>query len=151
MKYGEEGNILFIFTAKLTRKRAALYVIAAGALVALLILGIRQAHSTPPPQGDAVSFLQSYGWEVSPEPIETLQLLLEPDEAYAALQKTQGFDWEAYQGQRAERVTYRVTNYPGIPETVQANLYLCDGVIVAGDIFVAGENGFQAGLAFPSP
>ena len=32
----------------------------------------------------------------------------------------------------------------------QADLYVCGGVLAAGDIVCTGENGFMAGLAFPA-
>ena len=86
--------------------------------------------------------------------METLQLLL-PEQlegawaAYSDLQQRQGFDLSPYCGKRVERFTYTVTNYPGISQGVQANLYLCEDTVVAGDIFCTGENGFQTTLEFP--
>jgi len=43
-----------------------------------------------------------------------------------------------------------VTNYPNASLPCQADLYVCDGVLAAGDIVCTGENGFMAGLAFPA-
>ena len=47
------------------------------------------------------------------------------------------------------RYTYAVTNYPGRAEGVQANLYVCEGQPVAGDILCAGADGFQDTLVYP--
>ena len=47
------------------------------------------------------------------------------------------------------RYTYTVTNYPEVPDGVQANLFLCGDRLVGGDIIATGENGFQTVLAFP--
>ena len=51
--------------------------------------------------------------------------------------------------QITEGYTYTVTNYPGRAQGVQANLYICEERPAAGDIFCAGADGFQEGLAFP--
>lgn len=156
---------MMIFTAKFTRKKAALAVILAGLVVGLVIVlaGLPGETSPSDPGGNAgqisdnsgrVAFLEAYGWQVESEPVETLQLLL-PEQlegawaAYSDLQQRQGFDLSPYCGKRVERFTYTVTNYPGISQGVQANLYLCEDTVVAGDIFCTGENGFQTTLEFP--
>ena len=156
---------MMIFTAKFTRKKAALAVILAGLVVGLVIvLAGLPGESNPSNPGGApgqvsdnsgrVAFLEAYGWQVESEPVETLQLLL-PEQlegawaAYSDLQQRQGFDLSPYCGKRVERFTYTVTNYPGRPEGVQANLYVCEGQPVAGDILCAGADGFQDTLVYP--
>ena len=101
-----------------------------------------------------VAYLEAMGWAVSPEPVETLDLILPETlgEAYAdynELQKAQGLDLSSACGRRVRRYTYAVTNYPGRPGDVQADIYICEGELVAGDIISSGESGFVAGLAFP--
>ena len=65
------------------------------------------------------------------EPVTTLQFLL-PSRlkgdyvAYNELQKQQGFDLEACCGKQVTRYTYAVSNYPGRPDGVQLNLYVCE-------------------------
>ena len=153
---------MMIFTAKLTRKKAAIGVIAAGvALLSLLFfLGRGPApEETIQPQllsnDDRVAYLQSLGWEVDPEPLETLQFLL-PEPlggtyvAYNELQLAQGFDLNSCCGKQVTRYTYRVLNYPEKSDTMQANLYLCENLPVAGDILCPGAEGFQVGLAYPA-
>lgn len=151
---------MLIFTTRFSRKKAALIVIALGLAVAALILflGRRPAEESAPPQlltnEDRVSYLQSMGWEISPEPVETLQFLLpdhlaEPYLSYNELQNAQGFDLSPCCGKQLSRYTYTVTNYPGRPEGVQLNLYLCEDRPVAGDIFCAGADGFQETLVYP--
>ena len=44
------------------------------------------------------------------------------------------------------RYTYAVTNYPGRPDGVQANLYICEETPAAGDVCASGANGFQISL-----
>ena len=47
------------------------------------------------------------------------------------------------------RYTYAIGNYPGVPEGVQANLYLCGDMLIGGDIIATGKGGFQHELAYP--
>lgn len=152
---------MLIWTARFSRKKAALAVIAMGVVMAALIILMGRL----PPEEDAalpqladngqrVAYLQSLGWEIQPEPLETLQFLLpdpltEPYLSYNELQKAQGFDLSACCGKQVTRFTYAVTNYPGRAEGVQLNLYVCEERAVAGDIFCAGANGFQETLVYP--
>jgi hypothetical protein len=154
---------MMIYTAKLSRKKAALAILILGLLctgLILLISGHPQVPEQEPlrlctPQ-DCVTHLTSLGWEVVPEPVETLQFLLpkvleEPYLSYNALQLTQGFDLSTCCGKQLTRLTFTVTNYPDRPNNVQANLYLCEEQLVAGDILCSGENGFQVALTYPKP
>lgn len=104
---------------------------------------------------DRVAYLQSLGWEAEAEPIETLDLKLPEDllsswADYVALQDAQSLPFGSYAGQTVQRYTYRITNYPSVPNGVQANLYLCQDEIIGGDIIATGKKGFQAGLTFPT-
>jgi len=154
---------MMIWTAKFSRKRAVLAVLAMGVVMAVLILLTgreapeEETASQPQLTDDAqrAAYLQGLGWEVSPEPLETLQFLLpeeleEPYLSYNEMQTPQGFDLASCCGEQVTRYTYAVTNYPGRPEGVQANLYLCRDVPVAGDIFCPGAEGFQKPL-IPGP
>ena len=98
---------MLIWTARLSKKRAVLMIIALGAVMAALIClfaGRQQPKPAATPQlltnADRVTYLCSFGWEVEPEPLETLQFLLpdtleEPYLTYNDLQKSQGFDLSA--------------------------------------------------------
>ena len=74
--------------------------------------------------------------------------LEEPYQSYNVLQRAQGFDLEPCCGKTVERCTYTVKNHPS-GKVCQADLYICGGEIVAGDILCTGEGGFIAPLAFP--
>ena len=152
---------MMIQAVRLTRKKAALAVILAGAVIAALILllgrgGSPAQQDRPLLTGNAerVAYLQELGWDVVEEPVTTLQFLLPPQlkgdyVAYNDLQKSQGFDLEACCGKQVTRYTYTVTNYPQRPEGVQLNLYVCEELPVAGDVVCTGADGFQDTLVFP--
>lgn len=133
----------------------ALGILAVAA--AILLAGCFGGESEPLTLDDndaRVAYLTSLGWEVGAQPLETLDLQLPETwgdtwQSYAALQTQQGFPFAEYAGRDVRRYTYAVSNYPATPEGVQANLYLCDGVLIGGDIIVTGKGGFQTVLAFP--
>lgn len=152
---------MLIWTARVSKKKTA--AMTAAILVVMLavvvVLGKHadSADSNLPQLADneaRVSYLQSMGWEVEPEPVETLQFLLpekleEPYLTYNELQDSQGFDLSTACGKQVSRFTYTVTNYPNRPEGVQLNLYVCEEQPVAGDVLCAGADGFQDTLVYP--
>ena len=152
---------MVIWTARFSKKaKAVLLVIVLGLIAAAvaLLAGTREDPAAPEvclsTNEDRVAYLQSLGWTVEAEPVETLQFLLpdtleDPYLTYNELQKEQGFDLSACCGKQVSRYTYTVTNYPGRAEGVQANLYICEESPVAGDILCPGADGFQTTLAFP--
>lgn len=154
---------MFVFTAKFSRRNALLTAFlilalaAAAALVLHLLSGMLRSEEAAlrlTTNEERVTYLQSWGWEVNSEPLETFQLLL-PDklpesyQAYNRLQQDQGFDLRSCCGKQLTRYTYAVTNYPNRPQGVQVNLYICEESPAAGDIIASGAGGFQAGLAYP--
>ena len=128
------------------------------ALAAALFFALRTSHS---PDSISISdsagctaYLEGLGWEVAPDPIETLQLRLPEDlkascADYVALQKAQGLPFADYGGQTVCRYTFRLTNYPGGRTDAQANLLLCGSAVIAGDVMLLGADGGQFSLAFP--
>ena len=148
---------MLIWTTRFSRKKAVLSVLVFGLIMVMLILltGRMQTKPEPPPQLtdnlQRVEYLQSLGWDVEEEPLETLQFLLpqtleEPYLSYNELQLTQGFDLANCCGKQITRYTYHVKNYPDQPNGVQANLYICEETPVAGDICCSGADGFQIAL-----
>ena len=119
--------------------------------------GGKAAKSQPIPAAtneERLTYLGELGWQVDPEPLETLAMQLphelEQDYSdYVKLQAEQGFPFVQCAGQTASRYTYKVNNYPGYDGPVQIDLWVCGGVLVGGDVIAPGEGGFQAGLAFP--
>lgn len=154
---------MFIVTAKAPKRSHALLAAACVLLVAAAVLLLRSGK--PAAEDGAsekrletdearVQYLASLGWEADEAPLEALRLtlpseLVEPYRSYNELQLQQGFDLTPFLGETLERCTYAVKNYPGHPSGCQADLYLSDGVLVAGDIVCTGANGFIATLEFP--
>ena len=160
---------MFIVTAKVPRR-----IIKLGSLLAVLLcaavllpsfsLLLPAAHETsattaPNPKGvrsneARIEYLSAYGWEVSPEPIATQELLIpaEMDESYQeylSLQRQQGFSLEKYAGKRVKRYTYEVYNDPSGEEGVQANLLIHRNTVVGGEVLSPRLDGFLHGLAMP--
>ena len=145
----------------ITRRRMALMSLALGLVIgsALLLAGCFGGDKeteviTAATNEERVAYLEALGWQVEPQPIETLDLQLPEKlegewDAYAKLQKGQGLPFSEFAGQAVKRYTYTVTNYPEIPQGVQANLYLWGGQIIGGDVIFTGQGGFQTDLAVP--
>ena len=152
---------MLIWATRFSRKKAVFSVIGMGIVMAVLI--ILTGHITEPetpasPQltdnAQRLEYLDSLGWQVDSEPIETLQFLMpdvltEPYLAYNTLQLAQGFDLNTCCGKQVERYTYNVRNHPSRSESIQLNLYICEGLPVAGDVCCPGANGFQMSLQYP--
>ena len=152
---------MFIVTAKAGWLRRILPLLLLLLAAAAVILHLRGRSGDDPGPAlraasneERVAYLASLGWEVDSEPLEALRLTLpetmeEPYRSYNTLQQKQGFDLTPCLGKSVERYTYRLRNYPGRPDGCQADLYLCDGRVVAGDVICTGANGFIDTLAFP--
>ena len=108
---------MLIVTTRFSKKKAVLTVIAVGAVMALLVILAsvfpRSDSGLPPLSGNdqRVAYLQSLGWKVEPDPLETLQFLLpetleEPYLTYNRLQKEQGFDLAESCSHQANHLPY---------------------------------------------
>lgn len=151
---------MMIVTARFDKKKAVAAVVGLGVLFALcvVLVGQKQAPEPEPVElesnADRLEYLQSMGWVLEEEPLETLQFLMpaqleEPYLSYNELQDAQGFDLSVCCGKPVERYTYCVKNYPDRPEGVQLNLYICERQPVGGDVFCLGKDGFQRSLVYP--
>lgn len=101
---------------------------------------------------DRIAFLAQFGWQVEATPKESANVAIpaEFDKVFAAyneLQRSQGLDLSKYASRTVERYTYRVTNYEGYDGEVLANLLICRGRVIGGDICSADQNGFLHGFA----
>lgn len=133
---------------------AVLVTVAAGAAVILGGCFQKTAEEIPTDvvtDADRAAFLSTYGWAVEESPIETLDLVLPAELSqkwadYVTMQTEQGLPFADYGGQTVRRYTYTVTNYEGVSQGVQANLYQCGNQVIGADIIVTGEGGGQYGI-----
>lgn len=139
------------------RSAAAIFCCAAALLTLLTGCGKEEKAAEDIPAAtneQRVTYLNGLGWQVDPEPLETLALQL-PRELgeeygdYLRMQSEQGLPFDRCAGRATSRYTYAVTNYPGYDGPVQINLWVCDGMLAGGDLIAPGENGFTAGLRYP--
>ena len=157
-----------MFVYSLRAKTLKLFGIICAALVAVIVLVATvpgytaSATVSATPDGeiryskirnneDRINFLKQFGWEVSPEAVESEEVTIpaEFDKVFAGyneIQKRQGLNLGKYKGRTMMRYTYNVTNYPGYEGKVQANLLVYKNKIVGGDICSADINGFIHGF-----
>lgn len=96
---------MLIFTTRFSKKKAVLTVIVIGAVIAALVIlagHFQKGGNADLPQltdnPQRVAYLQSLGWEIETEPLETLQFLLpatltEPYLSYNQLQKNRALTY----------------------------------------------------------
>lgn len=161
---------MFIFTAKLSKKKLVCGLIAIGAVVWSIyaLTGKINADSVRSDASDSietvglaakniktnddrVNYLKSCGWEVDPATGLVQEVVIPKDfddtyEKYNELQKKQGFDLEKMKGKRVKLATYEVLNYPSGEKGVTANILIYKNKIIAGDISSANVDGFTHGL-----
>lgn len=160
---------MLIITAKIPRRRIALWTLAAAALCccALLVnagaaLGPRNVVTSAAvnPKGiktneDRLEFLTEYGWLVKEQALAVEELLIPKDfdasyDDYLSLQAEQGFDLTKYAGKRVKRYTYEITNHPSGESGVQVNLLIYKNTVVGGEVLSAQPDGFLHGLTAPA-
>ena len=160
---------MLIVTAKIQRRKLALWGLAAAALCCCALLvnfgfsraaGGVEASAPISPKGiktneDRLAYLGSFGWQVNEEPLATEELIIpeEFDESYddyLALQSAQGFDLAKYAGKRVKRYTYEITNYPTGETGVQVNLLIYKNTVIGGEVLSAQLDGFLHGLTPPA-
>lgn len=150
---------MFVFTLKFDKKKAVFIVIMA----ALVLIGIvllaglfsssRKAADT---KGDLTTeagraaYLEQYGWQVETPAISEENVLIpktfsEVFEKYNQLQLEQGYDLSRYAGTEVKLYTYRITNHNS-DEMVLAQLYVCKGQVIGGDIHSSALDGFMTGI-----
>lgn len=155
---------MFVFTAKLDRKKAVAFVVALALLLVgiILLVSLHDGGKAKKHEGvtvpltvsnaeEAVTYLNSLGWQVDSEPLETKELVIPRSFTgvyadYAELQAAQGYPIAEYGGMRATRYTFRVKNYPSGEDNIVADLVVCGQTVIAGDIQSTASDGFMVGL-----
>ena len=138
--------------SKLTKRSAVFIIIAAAVVLAVIVLICSGGSGSGLTTTEArVEYLASLGWEVDPAS-ETAKEIVLPDEMggvlaeYNELQKQQGFDLAPYAGRECRSYSYTITNYPSGEAGVIAQIFVCDGEVIAGDIHSAKMGGFMHAL-----
>ncbi|MDR0381343.1 MAG: DUF4830 domain-containing protein [Oscillospiraceae bacterium] len=158
---------MFVFTTRLTKRGLVTAVALVGVLLCGIILLVARAGAssreaaepTPAARGvrdndDRVAYLESFGWLVDPQPLETQEVRI-PDEfdsvlqRYNEIQLSQGFDLSRHKGKRVMRYRYSVLNHPQEAFEVYAVLLIDEDTVIGSDIHTAELDGFMAGLAQP--
>ncbi len=103
---------------------------------------------------DARSFLEQFGWQTDPAPVESGSFTLPSDfdralAGYNEIQRAQGLDLSKYTKKTVTRYTFTVTNYKGYEGTVYANVIVYKNKVVGGDISSASPDGFLHGFSAP--
>lgn len=95
-------------------------------------------------------YLNSLGWKTGESSEKTITVPAQWNDVYInynELQTDQGYDLTPYKGQNVTLYTYEITNYEGYTEGVVADLLVCNGKVIGGDICnTSAENGFMTGL-----
>jgi hypothetical protein len=96
-------------------------------------------------------YLATYGWELSDDCEEKVLTIPEKWDSvynsYNEVQMTQGFDLSDYKGKTVELYTYSITNYEGLTEGIVADMLVCDGTLIGGDVCnTSADNGFLVGF-----
>ena len=123
--------------------------------LALILSGCTAPASSQSQIQTCLDFLQSYGIEAEPEPIEESVLVIPQEfdpvyEHYEELVAKDGFTLIPYRGKQVTRLTFPVTNYPG-REDVRANVLLYQGSVIAGDLSTVSLYGFMESFSdFPA-
>ncbi len=156
---------MFVFTAKLNKRKLLIALLLAAVVVVAGIMLFKprdEAASAPvslsavvKSNAQRVEYLRSLGWLVSDEPLETASVVIPKTfssvyDDYNAIQTGQGFDLKNYGGLEAVRYTYEVLNHPGTADRVVADIIVYRDKVIAGDVQSVSMDGFMAGLAYPA-
>lgn len=130
---------------------AVWFVPAAGTMDAQVASGEVDMDSKLKTNEQRVALLESYGWQVNPEPRSEREVQIPKTfddiyQAYNAIQLEQGLDLTPYQGKRATLYTYELLSYPTGEQGVIANLLIRRDRLIAADISSAESDGFVHGL-----
>lgn len=97
------------------------------------------------------NYLATFGWETERE-FEEKELTIPQSwnqvySDYNEIQMNQGFDLSEHKGKKVTLYTYTIKNYEESKQGVVADMLVCDGVLIGGDICnTSAENGFLVGF-----
>ncbi len=157
---------MFVLSLRANKKR--LVFILAGIVAVLLVIYFAVNRESPAVNDGAISlkasdagerlaFLSQFGWEVDEDPVKVEEVIIPTEfnsvyEKYNQLQIGQNFDLTKYAGKTAKKWTYKIKNYPGYgadSDFIHANILVCEGAVIGGDVSSQEQNGFMRGFDFP--
>jgi hypothetical protein len=158
---------MFIYTAKLHRKRILFGLIALVLVCGLLLtlagtynLWGTQTVVNPTAETsekvktneDRIAYLESFGWALTPEPLAVEELSIPEvfDDTltdYLALQDSQGFDLSQFAGKTVKRYTYGITNYPTGDDTIMVSILVYKNHVIGGEVFSSTTGELLHGLS----
>ena len=152
-----------VLTAKVKKRNILIFLAAVAAILAVLFLpGKKQQEASGSElmekvvtNEDRVAFLKNLGWEVSPSPTETQEVLIPAEQnevfgRYNELQKSQGYELSDLAGKAVKRYVYEITNHPDTTQPYRATLLVYKDRVVGGDVASTAAGGTMHGLQFPS-
>lgn len=142
-------------------------LIALLAIVVVIIIATSAGSGAPEPNsGDTgmpenvaaeteqqrLDFIKQFGWTVGSAQPEVMALYIPHNfdsvlTKYNAIQKRQGFDLEKYKGEKVDRYSYVITNYPAAVTEVYINLIVYKGKVIGGDVCSKELGGFMHGFS----
>ena len=148
---------MFVKTVKIksiVKALVTILIIAAAIFAAIYALNrlIKPSAIVLETEADQLQFLRDLGWETSDSAINCREVTI-PEEwnevytKYNELQLAQGFDLEKYRGKTATIFSYSILNYDGKPDNMVANLVICEGRLIGGDVSCTELGGFMQGIA----
>ena len=162
---------MFVFSAKITKKKMITAGLAAVAVIGLLIfvsakfsgddnaadqntMSTKNLNTKLKSDTEMLAFLNELGWQVTAKPLEIMEVQI-PEQfdavysKYNEIQKNQGLDLEKYKGKEVMRYIFTVTNHPSGEAEVYATLLLYNDKLIGGDICSKKSDGFMQSLYLP--
>ena len=155
---------MVVLTTKVSKGKLVAIILIIAVVVGLLVAlssGAENDANTAEATGisiqsndDRIAYLQSLGWDVDPDPVETQEVRI-PDELpevlqkYNELQMSQGFDLSKYSGKTVKRYVYEVMNYPDTTDGYYVTLLVYKDAVIGGDVSASAQDGLMQGLQYP--
>lgn len=149
-----------MFTLKLKPKMIFGIILAVTGVVVIMLTFVSN-HLTQSKSVSAVisastdeerrNYLATFGWETEKD-VEEKELTIPQSwnqvyTDYNEVQLNQGFDLTEYKGKKVTLYTYTIKNYENSRQGIVADMLVCDGVLIGGDLCnTSAENGFVVGF-----
>ena len=140
-----------MLTLKLTPKRIFGIVLLLVGIIVISVTFVSNHTSEAQSVSERRAYLSKYGYKLASD-CEQKEITIPKKwndvyNSYNQIQKNQGFDLTDYKGQKATLYTYTVTNYKGKGDCIVADMLVCEGKLIGGDICnPSAKDGFLVGF-----